>query len=102
MTEVPTSDWLANQADADALKQAPELKGRSRWQRKVGVVSHVFTHFPLELAVYTAAMPARAPAPDGMRWVKIETLGCEALPNLMRKVLAHGLDAAKAKLGSVF
>jgi len=99
MTEVPTSDWLAGQADVDALKQAPVLKGHSRWHRKVGVVSHVFTHFPLELAVYTATMPARAPAPDGMRWVKIATLGGEALPNVMRKVLAHGLDAMKAKPG---
>ncbi len=54
MTEVPGSDWLAGQDDAAAKQQAPELKGLSRWQRKVGVVTHVFTHFPLELVVYTA------------------------------------------------
>jgi len=52
----------------------------------------VFTHFPLELVVYTAAAPPRAPAPGGMRWVKIATLADEALPNVMRKVLAHGLN----------
>jgi len=28
---------------------------------------------------------------DGMRWVAIATLAHEALPNLMRKVIAHGL-----------
>ncbi len=91
MTEVPTSEWLARQDDTVARKQAPALAGLARWRRKVGAVNHVFTHFPLELVVYVAAVPARTQAPDGMRWVKIATLDGEALPNLMRKVIAHGL-----------
>ncbi len=62
MTEVPGSHWLAAQDDEAALKQAPALKGVARWHRKAGVVSHVFTHFPLQLVVYTASAPARAPA----------------------------------------
>ena len=95
MTEVPTSHWLAAQDDKTALKQAPVLKGIARWHRKAGVVTHVFTHFPLELVVYTANVPARAGAPQGMRWVPISTLGDEALPNLMRKVIAHGLGEIK-------
>ncbi|MFN5407225.1 NUDIX domain-containing protein, partial [Bradyrhizobium sp.] len=91
MTEVPGSDWLAGQDDADALAQAPELASVKHWHRKLGVVTHVFTHFPLELVVYTATVPARTRAPDGMRWVPIATLDGEALPNVMRKVVAHGL-----------
>jgi A/G-specific adenine glycosylase len=91
MTEVPGSDWRAAQADDAALAQAPSLAGVTRWQRKVGVVTHVFTHFPLELVVYTAQVAARARAPKDMRWVPIATLGGEALPNVMRKVIAHGL-----------
>jgi A/G-specific adenine glycosylase len=91
MTEVPGSDWLAAQEDAAALKQAPQLKGVGRWHRKVGAVSHVFTHFPLELVVYTAHAPARTRAPKGMRWVPIATVEGEALPKVMRKVIAHGL-----------
>ena len=91
MTEVPTSAWLAVQDDKAALQQAPVLKGVARWHRKTGVVTHVFTHFPLELVVYTADVAARARAPDGMRWVPIATLAGEALPNVMRKVIAHGL-----------
>jgi A/G-specific adenine glycosylase len=91
MTEVPTSDWLAAQDDKAALKQAPALKSAARWHRKVGVVTHVFTHFPLELVVYTANVPARSRAPQGMRWVPIATLQDEALPTVMRKVIAHGL-----------
>jgi len=91
MTEVPGSDWLAAQDDQAALRQAPVVTGIARWHRKAGVVSHVFTHFPLELVVYTATPAARATAPPGMRWVPIATLADEALPNLMRKVIAHGL-----------
>jgi len=91
MTEVPGSDWLAAQDDKAALKQAPALNGISRWHRKTGVVTHVFTHFPLELVIYTAKVPARTRAPDGMRWVPIATLDGEALPNVMRKAIAHGL-----------
>jgi A/G-specific adenine glycosylase len=91
MTEVPTSDWLAAQTDCAARQQAPVLKGVERWHRRVGVVSHVFTHFPLELVVYTARVVSRTRPPDGMRWVRLATLQDEALPNLMRKVIAHGL-----------
>ena len=91
MTEVPGSSWLAGQDDKSALKQAPAIKGITRWHRKAGTVTHVFTHFPLELVVYTANVPARAPAPAGMRWVPVSTLKDEALPNVMRKVIAHGL-----------
>jgi A/G-specific adenine glycosylase len=92
MTEVPGSDWLAGQDDKAALKQAAEVKGVTRWHRKVGVVTHIFTHFPLELVVYTAKVSARTRAPEGMRWVPIATLADEALPNVMRKAIAHGLQ----------
>src|SRR5437016_7635270 len=78
MTEVPGSDWIAGQEDRAALQQAPELKGVTRWHRKAGVVTHVFTHFPLQLVIYTAKVPARTKAPKGMRWVPIATLAEEA------------------------
>jgi A/G-specific adenine glycosylase len=92
MVEVPGSVWRAGQQDEAALEQAPALKNVVRWRRKVGVVTHVFTHFPLELVVYTAKVPARTRPPRGMRWVPVAALADEALPNLMRKVIAHGLD----------
>ena len=92
MTEVPGSQWLAELDDKAALKRVPVLKGLMRWHRKAGVVTHVFTHFPLELVVYTASVPARTRAPEGMRRVPVATLADEALPDVMRKVIAHGLD----------
>ena len=91
MTEVPGSEWLAGQEDKAALQQAPVHKGIARWHRKAGVVTHVFTHFPLELVVYTAKVATRTRPPAGMRWVPIATLADEALPNVMRKAIAHGL-----------
>src|SRR5712671_4318714 len=91
MTEVPGSDWLVGQDDKAARGQAPALNGVARWHRKAGVVTHVFTHFPLELVVYTAQVAAGTRAPKGMRWVPIATLADEALPNVMRKAIAHGL-----------
>jgi A/G-specific adenine glycosylase len=93
MTEVPGSDWGADFDEADALAAAPPLR-RAAWRRVPGTVTHVFTHFPLELAVWTAQVPGATAAPAGMRWVPIAELAGEALPNLMRKVIAHaGIDA---------
>ena len=91
MTEVPVSQWLAGQDDDAARQQSPVLDELSRWRRKAGVVSHVFTHFPLELVVYVARVPLRNEAPPDMRFVKIAALPGEALPSVMRKVIAHGL-----------
>jgi len=90
---VPTSEWRAAQDDAAALEQAPTLKAVVRWRRKAGVVTHVFTHFPLELVVYTARLAPGTHPPRGMHFVPLATLKDEALPNVMRKVIAHGLGA---------
>ena len=86
MTEVPSTAWAQGFDEADALKQAP-LK--ARWRRLPGVVEHGFTHFPLRQSVYVASVPAKTKAPAGMRWVACEDLAGEALPNVMRKVVAH-------------
>jgi A/G-specific adenine glycosylase len=92
MSEVPTTEWTHQLDQRTALADAPRLvSGPLAWQRVPGTVTHVFTHFPLELVVYRARTPARARAPAGSRWVAAEALAGEALPNVMRKVLAHAL-----------
>jgi len=96
MTEVPTTDWLSAFDDGKVLDCAPTFstkKGRAiaSWRRVPGHVRHVFTHFPLELTVYVTEVPARTPAPAGTRWTPLATLSGEALPSLMRKVVAHAL-----------
>ena len=106
MTEVPTTEWIADFDATRALAGAPTFapkrtvgpttvsRGASlkvSWRRVPGVVTHVFTHFPLELVVLRAHLPKSATAPDGMRWIAREDIATAALPSLMRKVLAHAL-----------
>jgi A/G-specific adenine glycosylase len=92
MTEVPTTQWAHDFDVSGALAHAPSF-GRTtpKWRRLPGVVTHVFTHFPLELVVYVGKVPAGAAAPEGARWSARAELPGEAFPNVMRKVLAHAL-----------
>jgi len=92
MTEVPGSEWTHDFDVAKARKAAPRLHDGIKWRRLPGVVSHVFTHFPLELTVFVAHVPRGTRAPKGARWVKRADLAGEALPNVMRKVLSHALE----------
>ena len=92
MTEVPGSHWAPDFDNATALAAAPRLRGKLKWRKLAGVVTHVFTHFPLELTVFVAQVPRATRPPKGARWVKLADLPGEALPNVMRKVLAHALD----------
>ncbi len=90
MTEVPGSEWSADYKEKDALEAAPLAD--VKWLKTAGIVRHVFTHFPLELTVYAARVPKRTRAPKGMRFVQLSSLGDEALPSVMRKVIAHALE----------
>jgi A/G-specific adenine glycosylase len=87
MTEVPTTQWSHDFDVATALAHRP--LPRVKWRRLPGVVTHTFTHFPLELIVYASTVGAAAPAPKGMRWIAAPDIAGEAFPNVMRKVLAH-------------
>jgi A/G-specific adenine glycosylase len=100
MTEVPTSDWSADFDEVSAVEGAPRLYspsgfGPCEWRRIPTPVRHVFTHFPLELSVYWGSVSARALAPAGTRWIDCSKIAEEALPSLMRKVVARALDAAR-------
>jgi A/G-specific adenine glycosylase len=88
---VPTSDWTHEFDEARALEEAPRLSSLTKWRHVPGVVTHVFTHFPLELVVYGMQVPSRTKTPAGMRWVALGDVAREALPNVMRKVVAHAL-----------
>ena len=101
MTEVPTTDWTQDFDVRDALSGAPRFapakSKKLSWRRIAGVVRHTFTHFPLELVVFAAELPARTAAPADTRWVALSDLGGEALPSLMRKVVAHALPSETMK-----
>lgn len=87
MTEVPGSAWSVEYKES--VSDAP--LANIKWRKTVGIVRHVFTHFPLELTVYAARVPAKTRAPKGMRFVPLTALDSEALPSVMRKVITHAL-----------
>jgi A/G-specific adenine glycosylase len=91
MTEVPTTEWHPDFDVTGALADAPrfDVAEEVAWRRVAGVVNHVFTHFPLELAVFIAQVPQRASQPDGTWWLAPDEIADAAFPSLMRKVLAH-------------
>jgi A/G-specific adenine glycosylase len=95
MAEVPTSEWTHDFDPAAARRAAPRLtngKAKLAWRKLPGKVTHVFTHFPLELIVYAAVVPASTRAPRGARFVRRAALDGEAWPTLMRKVIALADD----------
>jgi A/G-specific adenine glycosylase len=100
MTEVPGSVWAHEFDSAQAQRSAPRFKTNPKWRKLPGVVRHVFTHFPLELTVFTAPLARATRPPKGARWVKLADLPGEALPTVMRKVLAHALELDTPKRGT--
>jgi A/G-specific adenine glycosylase len=97
MIEVPSTSWGAGPpATREAMRAAPV---RADWWPVPGLVEHTFTHFRLELQVYRAIVPVAAELTlwaDGARcrWVAKRDLAEQALPSVMKKILAHGLAAA--------
>jgi A/G-specific adenine glycosylase len=89
MTEIPGSEWNSPAAEAEtgAIDLRPPLP--TTLSPLPGTVDHVFTHFALSLSVYRGEAPAGTKAPPGFRFVSPAALNAEALPSLMRKVVAH-------------
>jgi A/G-specific adenine glycosylase len=94
MLEVPSTVWGDEWLPADeVLRVAPV---RTEWWPVAGAINHTFTHFRLEMMVYRAIVAANAELdlwadPERCRWVHRRDLHGEALPSVMRKVLAHAL-----------
>ena len=81
MMEVPSSAWLAKLPDRES--SAPLV---ANWKKRPGTVTQTFTHFHLELTVWCAVVEDAAMAES--RWVARNALHGEALPTVMRKVVA--------------
>ncbi len=92
MDEIPGSDWDETPKTPKVLRKTAPVD--ADWQHLPGTVTHVFTHFALELTVFSASMPIAANI-DG-EWVARDALVARALPTVMRKVVAHA-DPQAAK-----
>jgi A/G-specific adenine glycosylase len=112
MMEVPSTPWRGAAWNAEAARgHAPCA---ADWRALPGRVTHVFTHFRLELEVWAAAVDgADADGADGGgadgdgaesetagRWILPGDLAAAALPTVMRKVARHAVEATAASEGS--
>ncbi len=119
MLEPPLGPWTAKfPSNEEAIGQAPF---QAAWKKLPGVVRHGFTHFELEIEVWTAevkfihaetrrrgepntALSSRVGEENGhfLRdsaspreinpiWVPVEKLGSVALPTVMRKIITHAI-----------
>ena len=86
MMEVPSTAWSAD-LPRDPERWAPMV---ARWNKRAAPIEHTFTHFHLELAVWkAAAIIDLTPRHQGdYRWVALADLDGEALPSVMRKIVA--------------
>jgi A/G-specific adenine glycosylase len=88
LVETPGTAWHAGPPPAEPLAEVPLP---AAWEVLDPPVRHVFTHFPLDLAVWRAHVPKGTPAPPGHRWLPAAEIGAEAFSTLHRKVLRLAL-----------
>lgn len=85
MMEIPSSEWRTK---GDALEAEAPLA--AAWTKTGKRIEHTFTHFHLALDIWSACVPASAKVNDPRsRWVHKRDLAGEALPSVMRKIVAE-------------
>ncbi|CAH0232855.1 Adenine DNA glycosylase [Roseomonas sp. CECT 9278] len=83
MLEVPGTPWRDMPWDTpDALLHAPAA---APWRRLPGLARHGFTHFELEMVLFTATLPA-AGAPPAGEWLDAPAAR-QGVPSVMRRLL---------------
>ena len=86
MMEIPSTAWEAK------LPRKVTAPMEAKWTKLKIPVEHTFTHFHLRLDVWkTSAANSSLPEDGDYRWVHKNDLAEEALPSLMRKVVALAL-----------
>jgi A/G-specific adenine glycosylase len=85
MMEIPSSPWRATGASDEA-----EAPLEARWKKKAGRIEHTFTHFHLILDIWRSLEIESGEflGEGDYRWVRREHLHAEALPSVMRKIVA--------------
>ena len=101
MLEVPATSWCVKPGPTDDGGQSDKDAApvSATWQSVPGIVPHTFTHFHLQLDVKLARVgidcaPLPRADPARCRWVCQSSLADQALPGIMRKIIAHGVDAS--------
>ncbi|HEV2547807.1 MAG TPA: A/G-specific adenine glycosylase [Stellaceae bacterium] len=92
MMEVPSTPWREAPWTVEEARCAAPV--RAKWRLVPGMVRHGFTHFALELTVLAGDVRSESPQADG-KWVPLDELDSQALPTLMKKIVAHARDFGK-------
>jgi A/G-specific adenine glycosylase len=90
MMEIPSTPWRSQPWELGEAAVAAPVS--TDWRVLPGLVRHAFTHFYLELTV--AAGHASEPELAKGLWCRLDDLGGQALPSVMRKVVRHALAKA--------
>ena len=86
MLMFPSQGW-----DAGNDTQLPQLLPDG-WTPLTGEVTHVFTHFSLNLKLVAQTAPKGFRKPSGYEWVNPRDFPNRALPSVMRKVVMQVLE----------
>ena len=92
MMEVPSTPWREAPWTVEEARRAAPVA--AKWRLVPGLVRHGFTHFDLELTVLAGDVRRESPQADG-KWVALDALDSQALPTLMKKIVAHARDSTK-------
>jgi A/G-specific adenine glycosylase len=92
MMEVPSTPWRQAPWTVEEARRAAPVA--AKWRLVPGVVRHGFTHFDLELTVLAGDIRSESPQAEG-KWVRLDNLDSQALPTLMKKIVAHARDSKK-------
>jgi A/G-specific adenine glycosylase len=89
MTEVPCTEWTPDLGGEKPARSVP-----SNWTQ-ARTVQHTFTHFHLELRVFAALCTQVENESRSLsgEWAALSSLPRHALPSVMKKALASGLEA---------
>lgn len=91
MVEVPGTEWVSDFDESLAFRDSPIAQ--LNWRRMPTRVEHIFTHFALEVTVYSAEVPPGTLAPEGLRFEPFADLDRLGLPSVMRKIAEVGLGS---------
>jgi len=87
MSEIPGTLWCTKKSKP-APEDAPLPAG---WAKKCGTIRHTFTHFHLEIEVVMAEFAQDQKTADGYWWSDRNRIADEALPSVMKKIIAIAL-----------
>jgi A/G-specific adenine glycosylase len=92
MMEVPSTPWRPSAWTVEEARRAAPVA--AKWRLVPGMVRHGFTHFDLELTLLAGEARGESPEAFG-KWVALDALDSQALPTLMKKIVAHARDSTK-------